>query len=626
MKIIEVLKDEEITSVIDRIISTKDQQIILVVPNNSRALKNSVDFQLLKREIEFLRKEVRISSFDSSALSLAKKVGFETVGKTFVDQPIKKAYDIIPPDQLPSFSINDLIEPQIFEEIEGDLPTDSNFIENTEEEKEDDRFEKWSGEKILQNEKTELVTKDILPSDDKYLSEQFWRDKKYEAELTEGKRVEKENLFYDFFRKKNGEFKSEKKNNSMLSRFFSGSSNSLETDEEIDLKNISQDSIFRNKAVRFICFLIIPILLVVGYWMFLSGVTITINPLVSPLTLEFNILAGTKVPAVDGFKNEIPAQLIKIEKSLSEKFEATGQKYLESKARGTVFIYNSYSSNKQFLKVETRLLSDEGKLFKTTKGVTVPGAKIQDGEIIPSRIEVEVIADEAGEEFNILPSKFKIPGFEGSPKFKGFYGESVKAMTGGAKGNVKFVTSQDFQKAKTLMEERLLEFLKTEILKVKPKNLELLDKAFTEKILTSNAFPGVDQIGDSFEYKVEGEAAGLMLATDDIKLVLSGLLFKEIKPDQIIVESSKKLNYTVDQVNFSKDFIILKVTFSANYYNSFDKKSFKEKIIGKSEQELKEIILSDKSIDSTQLEFWPSWWKTVPSDLNKIKINVIYPK
>ena len=64
-------------------------------------------------------------------------------------------------------------------------------------------------------------------------------------------------------------------------------------------------------------------------------------------------------------------------------------------------------------------------IFRIPKTVTIPGAKLESGELIPGKLEMEVTADNAGEKYNIEPSDFTIPGFKGSPKFEKFYAKRV---------------------------------------------------------------------------------------------------------------------------------------------------------------------------------------------------------
>lgn len=103
-----------------------------------------------------------------------------------------------------------------------------------------------------------------------------------------------------------------------------------------------------------------------------------------------------------------------------------------TKASGTITAFNEYGSESQLLIASTRFLSSNGKIFRTTKDIYIPGANIIDDEIIPSSIDVEVMADYWGSEYNIGPSDFTIPGFKGTVKYVSLYGKSDTAMSGGS--------------------------------------------------------------------------------------------------------------------------------------------------------------------------------------------------
>ena len=107
-----------------------------------------------------------------------------------------------------------------------------------------------------------------------------------------------------------------------------------------------------------------------------------------------------------------------------------------TKAFGTITVFNGYSSEPQLLIASTRFLSSNERIFRTTKNIDIPGAQLNDDEIIPSSISVEIVADYLGAEYNIGPSDFTIPGFKGSPKYQGFYGKSSTAMSGGSSDTI----------------------------------------------------------------------------------------------------------------------------------------------------------------------------------------------
>ena len=66
--------------------------------------------------------------------------------------------------------------------------------------------------------------------------------------------------------------------------------------------------------------------------------------------------------------------------------ECIKEKELNEKARGSLTVYNEYSSSPQTLVATTRFESPEGKIFRIEKNIVVPGAKIEEGKIIASTI------------------------------------------------------------------------------------------------------------------------------------------------------------------------------------------------------------------------------------------------
>ena len=79
----------------------------------------------------------------------------------------------------------------------------------------------------------------------------------------------------------------------------------------------------------------------------------------------------------------------------------------------------------------------------------MPGAKIEEGKVIPSLIKARVAAEKAGDEYNIGPiDKFFIPGFKGSAKYNGFYAKSESNMAGGFVGEEAYPTDEDIKSAK----------------------------------------------------------------------------------------------------------------------------------------------------------------------------------
>lgn len=143
----------------------------------------------------------------------------------------------------------------------------------------------------------------------------------------------------------------------------------------------------------------------------------------------------------------VPLEIIQVEKTMSKIVEPDSEGEVRMKATGKAFIYNEYSTSKQRLIVNTRLETPEGLIYRIKQSVDVPGFKMEGNKKIPGKIEVEIIADEAGEKFNMkvsdLKGDFTIPGLKDSKsKYEGFYGRLSSDITGGYVGLLKKISDE----------------------------------------------------------------------------------------------------------------------------------------------------------------------------------------
>ena len=97
----------------------------------------------------------------------------------------------------------------------------------------------------------------------------------------------------------------------------------------------------------------------------------------------------------------------------------------------------------------TRFVTPDGKLFRLVSSVTVPGAQVTNGQIVPSSIDAPVAADQPGDAYNVGPvNKLTIPGFQGSPKYNAFYGQLASGTSGGFVGTKAVPTAADITSGK----------------------------------------------------------------------------------------------------------------------------------------------------------------------------------
>src|SRR3989344_2935437 len=185
---------------------------------------------------------------------------------------------------------------------------------------------------------------------------------------------------------------------------------------------------------------IIIFLLGIYFYNRLPKAEIEVWPRLDTVTLQEKIIADKNVDVLNLSQKVIPAQYIEQIEDGWQAFEATGITSTDSKASGTIRIYNKINPAAPITLIAgTHSLSDSGKYFVTLSKVTIPQAQGKN----PGSIEVKVQAEGVGDSYNIKASKFSIPKLSGTTYYYSIWAESSKAMTGGYTGSVKKVTKDD---------------------------------------------------------------------------------------------------------------------------------------------------------------------------------------
>lgn len=329
---------------------------------------------------------------------------------------------------------------------------------------------------------------------------------------------------------------------------------------------------------------------------------------------------ASKLGSVDAATATVPAQVFTAKKSLQLSFPASGKKFVERKAGGSMTIYNAYSSDPQPLVATTRFLAPDGKIFRLSKGITVPGAKIVEGKIIPSSLDAAVIADQAGADYNIGPvNYFSIPGFKGSPKYQAFYGESKKPMTGGFIGEVAFPTDQDVKKAKTEIAKKIEEEIKKELAGQIPGDFKTIDRASEFVLLDQKVITEVDS-SSNFSVLAEASLTVVVFKEAEVISMLAEKMRRELGDDYEF--KTADISYGQARSDFKAGKISFPVDAKTQVAKQVDIEDLKTKVKGKSEAELKTLIYALPDLQSATIKLWPFWVTRVPSEESRILIEV----
>lgn len=297
-------------------------------------------------------------------------------------------------------------------------------------------------------------------------------------------------------------------------------------------------------------------------------------------------------------------------KSASVTLQASSEQQVEKKATGKIKITNYHATTPQELVKNTRFKSPDGLIYTIKDPISIPGFTDTNGTVIPGTLEVEVVASNAGEEYNIEKTSFTIPGFEGQSQFDKITAQSITEMTGGYIG-IKKVVSED---AKADASEQL----KNDILKqfqsgaiISDTNVVLAD---TNALTYGELKDSID--GDSITLTLEGTAKAYSFKKQD----LSNIIARKSISDATDIDTFE-VDLSALSLSIEDSVIVAKGNTTIKWKTDIEK--LKADIAGKKKSEVETIVNSFPSLDKTNIKLHPFWKIRIPTDVNKINIEII---
>ncbi len=310
-------------------------------------------------------------------------------------------------------------------------------------------------------------------------------------------------------------------------------------------------------------------------------------------------------------------------------FSATGTETAETKATGTVTIENRHWDNNQPLIEGTRFESPDGKIFRAKDGVVVPGRRYEGGNIIPGKVEVEVIADEPGREYNIEPTEFILPGLRGAPSYEGVRAVSEKSMIGGAIGERTVVSQEDIERGREEVLQALLRQGKNILMSQKGEDFLFdHDSQFNYEIEAEEVSARPGEEADSFTVKIRTRIDSLTFREEDLRTILKKSILTEVDPideqnlerELKVYKESLSFNYGLENVDWERGTAQLRVNFVGEVYSSLSDFRLKEIAMGKSRSELESFLNNQDFIRESRVRFKPFGIGGVPDNSERIKI------
>lgn len=368
---------------------------------------------------------------------------------------------------------------------------------------------------------------------------------------------------------------------------------------------------------------IVLILILIGLFLILPKVGVGLK--VQAESFQKNIdsqISGNEPTSLEN--KTFSGQLIDLNREKEEKFPTTGKKNLGGKATGTLTLYNYWDSSTQSINAGAKF-SSSSKTFVAKTSVSIPGTSIRGGNIVPGTANVEIEAENPGEEYNVKAGRFTIVGMPSDQQEK-IYGQSSKDLSGGFSKEVQVVSQADYDQAKTKITQELNEELKKE-LQDKSAGLEILENTLQIDIVEETTSAKVDSEAQEFSLKIKERLREIVfqrMAFDDFIL---SILEKQIPSTQMItLGPNDTISPQIKEKKYDTGLLTFDVKISAKISTRIDTEKVKDNLLGKSRQDAENYLNNLEGLNGFEIIYFPSWWpvKRMPNYKRNLNLSLDY--
>jgi hypothetical protein len=410
--------------------------------------------------------------------------------------------------------------------------------------------------------------------------------------------------------------------------------------------NSFNDDVDDRKSPRWliwsVCVVAIVALLFVSS-MFFAGADVTVTPKTEIITVSLMATSTTNgsggtlpydtivLNREEGINASSAAAVAEANSSSSQPAPKPSAPTPAAKASGTITIYNNYSSASQELIATTRFETASGLVYRIDKDVTVPGMSTVNGASVPGSIAVTVFADQTGSNYNIGPTTFTIPGFQGTAKYNSFSAKSTISMTGGSSGksggSTQVQSNSPDDQFRSVLESQIQNDLIMEAKAQLPDNYVLFPSSsrfiFGPASSTEDYISGSSSSDD--DIREQGTAYFVIFDRDQLTGFLQTQLMASSSANAAItningLDISLGDSSTSDISQNNPLTLTLSGTTTVEW--NVDSGKLADDLQGKSKSSLSTVLKQYPEISSAEAFIKPFWKTNFPSDANNIKVIV----
>lgn len=366
---------------------------------------------------------------------------------------------------------------------------------------------------------------------------------------------------------------------------------------------------FRKKLILIIAGAGALVGLLIWMFVFAPAATVIITASTSPSPVSTSLtLGGT---AATDFEKGIVSSVSQVEeKDASVEFTATGQKDVGEKATGTVRLSTSDAStaiNGVTVPAGTRLTSSSGQVYVTDTAVAIGPSNF-------SNAQVDVTAALSGTASNGASGSLTGTPSRVSAVFVG-------TTSGGTSEVVKVVSAEDIERARGQLQGSSTDEEKKALVAKFTNGEKVIDSSFKVERGQEVSSPaeGAEAVDGKATLSVKTKYSIQAAPKADLETYLKAYLNSKLDDNQKIystgIDAATLSNFRQDG-----DDTTVTVTATGSVGPEIDENAIKEQVKGKIYGEVQQQLESLNGIKEVDVQFSYFWVRTVPNDVNKIKI------
>ncbi|MBI5004280.1 hypothetical protein HZC00_04255 [Candidatus Kaiserbacteria bacterium] len=351
---------------------------------------------------------------------------------------------------------------------------------------------------------------------------------------------------------------------------------------------------------------------------------VTVTPRSHQVTFD-QTTEFTAYPETSAASGTLPYSVQTIDLDDSEVIPAQGgTTHVETKASGSITVYNTYSSAPVKLIATTRFETPDHLIFRTPNDIVVPGKKGS----TPGQVNVTVIADQTGQQYNVNSgTEFTLPGLKSNDAmYKGVHAQSPAPLAGGFSGDKTATDPAARATATANIRTRLLQ--------------ASIQKATDNAGPNATIFYSLAQTTyQDLPDTNESNGVGIHVRIHSVVPILSADIFAQMVGSLVTADAeTAKLTLMGNKDTFgatSSDIASgtlgtapfhFKPTGDAVLIWNVDKDELSKALAGRDQASFKSIIANFPGIESARARIEPFWKGSFPTNQNDIKIDIKAPQ